>query len=227
MLTIRILNEIQERILYTTLMDLYTSASLTFRRKIIVLAGAKIDISDTASSTPVGFIQQKAFKLKEDIRIYSDSTKSQELLSIKARRVIDIGAIYDIVDETTHTALGTIKREGASSIFVRDLWRVADVNGNPYATIEESGSIAIMRRYIEMVPIVGAIAELVFMFQSQVYTISYTGAGAPQSAGTITRKKNPFVVAFVTNTANSSAPIDSRILAGVGALLSVIDASKN
>ena len=48
----------------------------------------------------VMFSQQKMFKLKEDIRVYSDETKSQELLVIQARQILDFSAAYDVVDAT-------------------------------------------------------------------------------------------------------------------------------
>ena len=44
------------------------------------------------------FSEQKMFRLREDIRVYSDESKSQEVLSIKARQILDFSAAYDVVD---------------------------------------------------------------------------------------------------------------------------------
>jgi len=41
------------------------------------------------SGNLVMFSEQKMFKLREDIRVYSDESKTQEVLSIKARQTID------------------------------------------------------------------------------------------------------------------------------------------
>ena len=37
-----------------------------------------------------GFCKQKAFKLKEDIRLYADESMADELLKISARSIIDV-----------------------------------------------------------------------------------------------------------------------------------------
>ena len=44
------------------------------------------------------FAEQKMFRLREDIRLFSDEAKSQELLLIKARQIIDWAAAYDVLD---------------------------------------------------------------------------------------------------------------------------------
>lgn len=208
-------------------MDLKTSHSLTFRRKILAVIGAKINITDTASGQNVGFIQQKGWKLKEDVRIYSDETKTHELMVIKARSVIDLGATYDIYDSSDQTIIGSMKREGISSTFIRDAWKVSDSSGNPYVSVEETGSLALIRRYVGLIPIAGGIVELIFMFQPQVYAITYTGDGQNAVIATITRQKNPIVTKFVTNVTIPDAKIDYRIIAGIGAMLCVIDGNKN
>jgi len=47
------------------------------------------------------FSEQKMFRLREDIRLYADEGKVQELLWIQARQIIDFSAAYDVVDSTT------------------------------------------------------------------------------------------------------------------------------
>jgi hypothetical protein len=64
----------------------------------------------------VMFSQQKIFKLKEDIRVYADEQKSRELLTIKARQIIDFSAYYDVVDSQYLTRLGGIRRKGLGTI---------------------------------------------------------------------------------------------------------------
>ena len=57
------------------------------KRKIFALTG-KFSI-EGPDGQPLLYSEQRMFKLKEDVRIYSSPDKSQELLSIKARQVID------------------------------------------------------------------------------------------------------------------------------------------
>ena len=49
-------------------------------------------------SKPVAFVEQKRFTFKEDIRFYTDETKTAELMRIKARQRFDPRAKYDVTD---------------------------------------------------------------------------------------------------------------------------------
>ena len=60
------------------------------RRKIIALVG-KILATDESGGV-VAFSRQKAFKLREEIRVFTDESEGTVLLTIKARNIIDFGA---------------------------------------------------------------------------------------------------------------------------------------
>jgi hypothetical protein len=96
----------------------------------------------------VMFSQQKIFKLKEDIRVYADEQKSRELLTIKARQIIDFSAYYDVVDSQYLTRLGGIRRKGLRSL-VRDEWELFDANENLVGLLrEDSLRDALLRRLL-------------------------------------------------------------------------------
>jgi hypothetical protein len=124
----------------------------TVRRKVLTLAGAQFHVR-TPSEKLIAFTQLKAFKLKEDIRVYADEAKSHELLAIQARQVIDISASYDVTDTSTGGArVGTLQRKGMKSI-LRDEWVVLDATGREFALIqEESMVVALLRRFINLIP---------------------------------------------------------------------------
>ena len=60
------------------------------KRQVLALTG-KFRFYDPLGNL-VMFSEQKMFRLREDIRVYSDERKSQEVLSIKARQIIESGA---------------------------------------------------------------------------------------------------------------------------------------
>jgi hypothetical protein len=96
----------------------------------------------------VMFSEQKMFKLREDIRVYSDETKSQEVLSIKARQIIDFSAAYDVVDTAYNQKVGTLRRKGWSSM-LRDEWQVLDADENQIGVLfEDSMGMALLRRFL-------------------------------------------------------------------------------
>jgi uncharacterized protein YxjI len=94
------------------------------------------------------FSEQKMFKLKEDIRLYSDETKSQELLQIKARQIIDFSAAYDVIDSATGQKIGAMRRKGFRSM-VRDEWDVMDASDLVIGKLfEDNISQALLRRFL-------------------------------------------------------------------------------
>jgi hypothetical protein len=94
------------------------------------------------------FIQQKIFKLKEDIRVYADETKSRELLNIQARQIIDFSAYYDVLDSQYSTKVGGLRREGFRSM-VQDEWEVFDPQEKSIGILkEDSLGQALLRRLL-------------------------------------------------------------------------------
>jgi hypothetical protein len=198
---------------------------LEFRRKFWVPVGAKINIHAMPTDQLVGFIHMKAWKLKEDIRVYTDESMQQELLRIAARNAVDFSGTYDVFDSTTNQHLGAIKRKGMKSTFVRDHWVILDVGGNEVAdTIETSGNLALMRRWVGIIPVAGPIADLVLAFVPQTYALT-NKSGA--NAGNITHRKNPVIVKMALDTTQAATPLDPRITTAMVALLTTIDAAKN
>ena len=88
------------------------------------------------------------FKLREDIRVFSDESKSQEVLMIKARQFIDFSAAYDVVDSATGQKIGALRRKGLASM-LRDEWEILDVSDNVIGKLfEDSMGLALIRRFL-------------------------------------------------------------------------------
>jgi len=94
------------------------------------------------------YSQQKMFRLKEDIRLYSDETRSQELLYIQARSIIDFSAAYDVFDSLENRRVGVLRRKGWRSL-MRDEWQVLDADEQPLGIlIEDDATRALLRRFL-------------------------------------------------------------------------------
>ena len=116
------------------------------RRQVFALAG-KFRVYDPSENL-VLFSEQKMFRLREDIRIYSDESKTQEVLTIKARQIIDFSAAYDVMDSMTGEKVGTLRRKGWRSM-LRDEWEVLDANDQPRGMLfEDSLQLALLRRLL-------------------------------------------------------------------------------
>jgi hypothetical protein len=116
------------------------------RRQAIALTG-KFRFYDPAGRL-VMFSEQKMLRLREDIRVYGDEDKSQEVLSIKARQIVDFSAAYDVVDTALNQKVGALRRRGWSSL-LRDEWEVLDANDNVIGKLfEDSVGLAMLRRLL-------------------------------------------------------------------------------
>ena len=121
--------------------------SYMIRRKFFKIFGASFHVYDD-SGRIVGFSKQKAFKLKEDIRVYADESMGQEVLTIRARQIVDFSAAYDIVDTAQQVKVGAARRKGWSSL-IRDSWEVLDPNDGVVAKLKEDSTFkAILRRFL-------------------------------------------------------------------------------
>lgn len=116
------------------------------RRKVFQLFGGAFQIFDPSGQICF-FCKQKAFKLKEDIRVYASGEMNREVLSIQARSVVDFSASYDVVDPTNGERVGVLRRKGWSSL-VRDEWEMLGPNENHLGVIrEDSMGLAFLRRF--------------------------------------------------------------------------------
>lgn len=96
----------------------------------------------------LGFSKQKMFKLKEDIRIYTDEKMTKELFQIRQQEILDIWGTFAVIDSTTNTLLGYVKRKALMSSFVWDEWDVLDAYKRPIGGIHESEGRGLARRFV-------------------------------------------------------------------------------
>jgi uncharacterized protein YxjI len=126
---------------------------LTFRFKIIA-AAKQFSVTDSDGAL-LYFARQKFFKLKEDIRIYSDPTMSREVFSLKADRIIDFSPLYTVADPSGQQ-LASIQRNGRVS-----LWRAdydLKIDNAPFAkVVEENPWIKIADELVSQIPYIGLV----------------------------------------------------------------------
>jgi uncharacterized protein YxjI len=116
------------------------------KRQAIALTG-KFRFYDPAGRL-VLFSEQKMFRLREDIRVYDSEDKSREVLSIKARQIMDFSASYDVVDTELNQKVGVLRRKGLRSL-LRDEWEVLDADDRIIGQLfEDSVAMALLRRLL-------------------------------------------------------------------------------
>ena len=124
------------------------------RKKVLALTN-QYWIQDSQERT-LGYAKQKAFKLKEDIRIFTDETMKTELFKIKQQEILDIWMTCAVTDSRTNQVLGYVKRKVLSSMWARSEWEIFDRFKNLIGGIYENKSTGAMRRWMpggSLVPI--------------------------------------------------------------------------
>ena len=123
-------------------------AQYLVRQKFFKVFGNAFYVYDMAGNL-VMYSKQKAFKLKEDIRLYTGEDMQTELLRIGARQIIDFSAAYDVWDVQANQKVGAFKRKGWKSL-IRDEWIVMDPYDREVGTIvEDSTALALVRRFVD------------------------------------------------------------------------------
>lgn len=119
-------------------------------RKKVVTIGQKYWIEDQNQQL-LGFCKQKILKLKEDIRVYTDESLTQELFCIKQQQILDAIGNFAVMDSATNTLLGSIKREWLSSVFTKDTWEIYSATNQLIGKIEETSmGRALARKYVSV-----------------------------------------------------------------------------
>ena len=179
------------------------------RQKFWKWFGAAFHIYDNEGNL-VFYSKQKAFKLREDIRLFSDESMSMQLLSIQARNIIDFSAAYDVMDTVTGEKVGALRRQGLRSL-VRDKWLVLDPDDQEICTIEEDSMIkAIIRRVVD---------ELTIFLPQR-----YTGQVGDREICHFRQNFNPFIKKIKLDfSADHDDLLDRRLGVAAAVLLCAIE----
>ncbi len=176
------------------------------KEKFLKIFGNKFSFKDTENRTH-GFCEQKRFRLKEDIRIYSDETKSHEWLKIKQRQVVDAWGGFDIADSQTGEHIGTVRRKFWASI-IRTRWYLLDAQGTEIGVLmEDSTAYALARRL------------LLGILLPKKFSVMIEGLN---EVVTIRQMFNPFLKKTVVNIPPNH-PLDRRFIAGLAIVIAAVD----
>jgi hypothetical protein len=177
-----------------------------FRKQFFKLAGGAFRVYDSNQRLLL-FSEQKAFKIREDIRVYSDESKASQVMAIRTPQILDISATYEVFDSASNEKAGSLKRMGLKSI-IRDEWEIYDPNGLVIGKIEEDSTVlALLRRFAtNLIP--------------QKYHFTVNG----QPAGSFQQQFNPFVYRATMDLSEDTGKLlDRRLALAAGILLLAIE----
>ncbi|MDH6426258.1 hypothetical protein BSK62_01675 [Paenibacillus odorifer] len=187
----------------------YNHTEYIIRKKVFSIMGAKLHIFDSSEQL-VLYSQMKAFKLKEDIALYTDESMQKELLRIKARNVVDFSATYDVHDTESGEHIGSFRRKGLKSI-LKDEWIILDRHDQEIGKIkEDSTAMALLRRFIAIIP--------------QKYNIEMDDTTIPA----FKQNFNPFVTKIMADfSEDRKGKLDRRLGLAAGILLCAVEGKQD
>jgi uncharacterized protein YxjI len=189
--------------------ELLAHSTYVIRRKFLKLFGNEFRIFDPAGNL-VLFSRQKAFKLREDFRVWTGEDMQTEVLWMQARKIIDFASAYDVVDSQSGQKVGAFKRKGLKSI-VRDEWILMDANDQEIGIFQEDSlAMGILRRIIG-----GGLLTIPQKFHMDV---------GNANVALLRQNWNPFVLKMTVDfSPDTQGLLDRRLGIGIAILHSAIE----
>ncbi|MBT0550801.1 LURP-one-related/scramblase family protein [Riemerella anatipestifer] len=133
---------------------------LDFKFKLTTLA-SDFNITDK-NGNYVAYVRQKMFKLKEDVVVYNDEKKEQELFRIKADRWLDFNASYSMLDIVNNKLYGRLARKGMRSIWKAHYDIIDENNQLKYSISEDNAFVKILDSFVGEIPILSFFTGYLF-----------------------------------------------------------------
>ncbi|WP_312075603.1 hypothetical protein [Chryseobacterium sp.] len=141
---------------------------LDFKFKLTTLA-SDFNITDK-NGNAVAYVRQKMFKLKEDVVVFDNDSKTKELFRIRANQWIDFNASYSLNEISTGKNYGRLARKGMRS-FLKATYNILDANDQQKFTVTEDNAwVKFFDGMVGEIPIIG-------MFTGYFLNPSYTVKG--------------------------------------------------
>ncbi len=126
---------------------------LDFKFKITTLS-SDFNITDR-NGNYVAYVRQKMFKLKEDVIVFNNESKTEELFRIKADRWLDFNSSYSMTDLINNKKFGRLARKGMRS-FWKATYEVVDENDVvKFEITEDNAWTKFLDGFVGELPIIG------------------------------------------------------------------------
>ena len=122
--------------------------------KLLTLA-TRISVVD-AAGTPIFFIRQKMFRLREHIQVFRDSSENELLFEIRAKNVIDFSASYSFT-AVDGSDWGSVRRKGIKSLW-RAHYQIMNDNQIDMTLSEENPWKKVLETVLGEIPLIGLVA---------------------------------------------------------------------
>lgn len=118
---------------------------------------------DGSKGQLIAFAQQKRLAFKEKVQFYTDESKNEVAFSFRAEKVMDIHGKF-LVEDPSGQLIGGFQKDFKKSL-INSTWHILNSEGTTALTVNESNqAIAVLRRYVGFVPLIGDVLDLILAF---------------------------------------------------------------
>jgi len=132
---------------------------LTFTFKISTFSNDFV-VKD-ANGVTINFVRQKLFKFIEEVNVFSDESKSEQLYTIKANKWLDFSAAYMFTNRMGEK-VGSVARRGWASLWKARYEIFDESNAQDFTIQEENGWVKVADGVFNQIPLVGIFTGYIF-----------------------------------------------------------------
>jgi uncharacterized protein YxjI len=123
--------------------------------KLLALA-PQVSLTDS-NGRLILYVRQKLFKLKEAVTFFADAEQTKPVLAIKADRIIDFGASYQITTSEGRD-VGSLKRKGMRSLW-KATYEITALDGQQLTINETNPWVKVLDSVLGALPIIGPLSS--------------------------------------------------------------------
>lgn len=132
---------------------------LDFRFKIGTLSN-DFEAKDALGNT-LFYVREKILTWRDQMKIYSDSSKSELLYEMKSNRLIDFQQTFTITD-TTNNVIGKVRRKSIRSLWKSTFKLINAEDEHDYTIQEKNAFVKMWDGIFGEIPIIGILSGYVF-----------------------------------------------------------------
>lgn len=118
----------------------------------------------------IAFAQQKRLAFKEKVQFYKDESKDQLAFTMRAEKAMDIHGKF-IVEDENGKEIGVFKKQFKQSL-VKSTWVILHKDEIVLTFSESNAFLAVIRRFIDFVPIVGEFAAPILALMKYHFVVT-------------------------------------------------------
>ena len=125
---------------------------LYVRKQLIKFPGQHIRVYNQHKQL-LALCHDLPLRLRNKIEIYSDETKQHKILLASTKQLMDWNVTFIISEAGSNKEVGSLRRKGLKSSFLRDHWIIFDDKGVEIAELlEDSIKFGLLRRFLVPLP---------------------------------------------------------------------------